>query len=213
MGNDEIEIRVKEYFANACKPLDRKRYSQESAYVDAFIGRLDGEIDFGEGMGLITFTPSIVADRGYGSAESKYGADFAIVFRSKGIKKPINKAIISQAKNGEVDKLNNSEITRLNDQCEKMAKVTNSYLVLEAPSSKGIVPTVKLGSSDNKRWQPDSIPFDEYFLNHVLSCKHGDQRLGFITGVSDSKLSGITVDVNGVKYTPYVKPRKKPKPK
>lgn len=211
MDNIEIENKVKDYFLQACEPLNRIRYAQESAYVDAFIARLEGEIDFGQDYGLIKFTPTIVADRGYGSAESKYGADFAIVFKSKGIDIPIDKAIISQAKNGTVDKLSNSESLRLKGQCEKMARITENYIVLETPNLAGAMPTVRIGVPKAKLWGAVSIPFDEYFLNQVLSCQHGDKRKDFITGVASSKLSGIKVDVDGIKYTPFVKPRKKPR--
>ncbi|MFU1519964.1 hypothetical protein ACM25P_15995 [Vreelandella alkaliphila] len=209
MENPEIREKVREYFLNACKPLDRDRYTQESAYVDAFIGRLDGELDFGPQNGSIKFTPTIVADRGPGSAENKFGADFAIVFQSMGVEAPTQKAIISQAKNGSVDKLSKAETERLQLQCKKMARVTTEYLILEAPMSMGAMPTVRFGDKAKESWEGDSIAFDEYFLEHVLSCRHGDRRSSFVKGVATSNLSGIKVDVDGLEYTPEKKPRKK----
>ncbi len=93
MDYEEVSKRIKQYFLNVCSRLDRTRYAHESAYVDALIGRLDGELDFGEDYGSIVFTPTIVADRGPACAENLYGADFAIVFESKNVKEPIQKAI------------------------------------------------------------------------------------------------------------------------
>lgn len=209
MNDEEIRIRVKEHFRSACKNLDRRRYLQESAYVDAFIARLDGTLYIGKDNGFIQFTPTIIADRGAGSAESKYGADFTIVFQSKAVERPINKAIISQAKNGSIDNLSKSENTRLIDQCKKMARITNSYIILEAPNISGAMPTVKIGDPATELWQKDSIDFDDYFLDQILSCIHGDVRDSFIEGVACSKLSGIKIDVNGLEYTPETKPRKK----
>lgn len=207
MDNRDIRFKVKKYIESACKRLDRARYTQESAYVDAFIARLDGELNFGEDKGTINFTPTIVADRGAGSAESKYGADFAIVFESENIEHPIRKAIISQAKNCVLDKLSAAEIKRLNTQCIKMANITNDYIILEAPSVAGAIPTIKIGNPATSSWEAESISFDDYLLDHILSCQHGDRRPGFIDGVATSKLSGIRVDVNGIEYIPEVKPK------
>lgn len=209
MDNAEIEKRVKQYFSDACSRLDRVRYAQESAYVDALIGRLDGMLDFGEGNGFIEFTPTVVADRGPGSAESLYGADFAIVFKSQNVKKPISKAILSQAKNDNVDGLPKEEVMRLHAQCIKMSRFTNDYIVLEAPIMAGAVPTIRLGTPSSKAWGETRMGLDEYFLELVLSCNHGDRRPDFIKGVASSKLSGLTIDVNGLEYTPTPKPRKR----
>ncbi len=207
MDTEEIKKLVKLYFHNACKVLDRTRYEQEHAYVDALIGRLDGVLDFGEGNGSIVFTPSIITDRGPGSAESLYGADFAIVFKSENVSKPIHKAILSQAKNGNVDRMVKAESIRLSEQCEKMARFTNDYIVLEAPSKSGAVPTIRLGIPSSNSWGQNRIGLDDYFLELVLSCKHGDTRKDFVKGVATSKLKGLTIDVDGLEYTPTPKPR------
>lgn len=209
MDNAEIERRVKQYFSDACSRLDRVRYAQESAYVDALIGRLDGVLDFGEGNGSIEFTPTVVADRGPGSAESLYGADFAIVFKSQNVEEPIRKAILSQAKNDNVDWMPKEEVMRLREQCRKISLFTNDYIVLEAPKMAGTVPTIRLGTPSTNAWGKTRMGLDEYFLELVLSCKHGDRRPDFIRGVANSKLSGLTVDVNGLEYTPTPKPRKR----
>ncbi|WJG22002.1 hypothetical protein [Vibrio furnissii] len=209
MDNAEIEKRVKQYFSDACSRLNRVRYAQESAYVDALIGRLDGVLDFGEGNGSIEFTPTVVADRGPGSAESLYGADFSIVFKSQNVEVPISKAILAQAKNDDVDTMPKEEVTRLREQCKKMSRFTNEYIVLEAPKMAGAVPTIRLGTSGTNAWGKIRMGLDEYFLELVLSCKHGDRRPEFIRGVASSNLSGLTVDVNGLEYTPTPKPRKR----
>ncbi|WP_155718706.1 hypothetical protein [Ectopseudomonas mendocina] len=209
MDNAEIEKRVKQYFSDACSRLNRVRYAQESAYVDALIGRLDGVLDFGEGNGSIEFIPTVVADRGYGSAESLYGADFSIIFKSQNTEEPISKAILSQAKNYNVDRMPKEEVTRLREQCKKMSRFTKDYIVLEAPKMAGAVPTIRLGTPSTNAWEKTRMGFDEYFLELVLSCKHGDRRPDFIRGVASSKLSGLTVDVNGLEYTPTPKPRKR----
>jgi hypothetical protein len=71
------------------------------------------------------------------------------------------------------------------------------------------MPTVKIGDPQAGLWEEDSIDFDDYFLEQILSCKHGDRRENFIDGVANGKLSGIKVDGNYLEYTPKVTPRKK----
>lgn len=101
------------------------------------------------------------------------------------------------------------EVMRLREQCRKMSLFTNDYIVLEAPKMAGTVPTIRLGTPSNNAWGKTRMGLDEYFLELVLSCKHGDRRPDFIRGVVNSKLSGLTVDVNGLEYTPTPKPRKR----
>lgn len=209
MDHEEVRKRVKEYFHNACSRLNRARYTQESAYVDALIGRLDGVLDLGDEDGSIEFSPTIVADRGPGCAENLYGADFAIEFQSENVDEPIHKAILSQAKNGCVDKMPKAEVIRLGKQCEKMARFTNSYIVLEAPDDDGVMPTVRIGTPKSNSWGEIRVGLDDYFLDLVLSCEHGDRRPSFLKGVASSNLKGLTIDVNGLEYTPTPKPRKK----
>ncbi|ELJ8739347.1 hypothetical protein GOP97_18620 [Vibrio cholerae] len=210
MDNEEIKKSVKEYFTKACEVLDRTRYQQEPAYVDALIGRLDGTIYLGDGQGFIRFKPTVVADRGPASAESLYGADFAIVFESTEVKEPIKKAIFSQAKNGDATKLSKTDAKKLDDQCAKMAIFTKHYMVFEAPKEDGAMPTIRLGKPSTKSWDKGhNIRLDDYFLDYILSCKHGDRRENFIRNVAASNLKGLTVDVNGINYTPTPPTRKK----
>ena len=193
---------VNKYVANATSRLGRQRYAQESAYVDAFLGRLDGIIDLGDGNGTIDLRATVVADRGQGAAEHKFGADFALVF--DGIKEPIkiNKAILGQAKGGCLEQLVRSEKLRLIEQCEKMAAATQHYLVLEAPSDNGAIPTVRIGTYKDQRWAEERIPFDEYLVDYVISCNHGDRRDQFIRAVGDSKLLTLQIVAEDVSLEP-----------
>ncbi|WP_261884493.1 hypothetical protein [Vibrio pomeroyi] len=212
MDNEEIKKSVKDYFTKACEVLDRTRYQQEPAYVDALIGRLDGTLYLGDDQGFIRFKPTVVADRGPASAESLYGADFAIVFESTEVKEPIKKAIFSQAKNGDATKLPKKDAEKLDEQCAKMARFTGHYMVFEAPMKDGAMPTIRFGKPSKKSWDKgknNSIRLDDYFLDYILSCKHGDKRHNFIKNVAASNLKGLTVDVNGIDYTPTPPARKK----
>jgi hypothetical protein len=202
MYRSDLLREVSNYILNAVSRLDRLRYAQESAYVDAFLGRLDGTIDLGENNGILDLKATVVADRGRGAAENVYGADFALIFESIGGNLDVKKAILAQAKNRTLENLSNSEMSRLNLQCQKMAAATAHYFVLEAPLENCSIPTVRLGIFENKRWSEEQLPFDEYLVDQVISCMHGDRRKKFIKAVGDSKLSGLRVLANGVSFEP-----------
>jgi hypothetical protein len=200
MQRSEILSSVTDYITKAASRLDRRRYSQESAYVDAFMGRLDGEINFGRNNGVIILTPTIVADRGRGAAESKFGADFSLVFKSKNTSSFINKAILGQAKNGYLEKLSNAELSRLDKQCEKMAESTKHFIIFEAPTKDGAIPTIRLGNQDTKNWNDKRFSFEEYLVDQVISCQHGDRAESFIDAVADSKLSKLEIIMKNLTY-------------
>ncbi|TLS16907.1 MAG: hypothetical protein FDZ72_16950 [Betaproteobacteria bacterium] len=202
MRRSELLKEVNDYVSKAVSRLERKRYAQESAYVDAFLGRLDGKINFDNKNAVIDLQSTVVADRGPGAAEHKFGADFALVFKSNCEALKINKAIIAQAKNGILEQLSTSEKTRLTTQCRKMAEVTQHYFVLEAPTENYVIPTVRLGTFQDKQWSSAQIPFGEYLVDYIISCKHGDRRGDFIDAVGDSKLSTLKVNTTNLTFEP-----------
>lgn len=68
-----------------------------------------------------------------GAAESISGADFALTAVVKDIGVSIAKAVLGQARSGDVDRLNASERTRLNGQVREMRERTRHYVVVETP--------------------------------------------------------------------------------
>jgi hypothetical protein len=202
MRRTDLLSEIGKYVGNAALRLDPMRYAQESAYVDAFIGRLDGIIPLGNGNGTIDLRATIVADRGPGAAEKKYGADFCLVFESKNIPVQIKKAVIAQAKKGTIESLSKNEINRLEIQCTKMAKFTANYLILETPDTAGKIPNIRIGNPINQTWQQHQIPFHEYLVDYIISCSHGDKREIFIDALSESSLTKLTVNTDGLTYEP-----------
>jgi hypothetical protein len=65
------------YVAKAVSRLDPARYRQEAAYVAALFARLDGVVYHKPNLS-IEIKSTVVADRGRGSAESKWGAVSAL---------------------------------------------------------------------------------------------------------------------------------------
>lgn len=200
MHRSELFNYIHKYIANAASRLERARYAQESAYVDAFLGRLDGVIHLEESGAQIDLKATVLADRGRGAAESKFGADFALVFSSKGGAVEVDKAVIAQAKNGNLEDISKAEQKRLSGQCEKMGYITKQYFVLEAPTMDGAIPSVRLGDHATRSWVAARMSFDEYLVDQVICCIHGDTRREFINAVNNSKLSTIKITATGVEY-------------
>lgn len=202
MRRSALLKKVSNYVRNAASPLERQRYVQEGAYVPAFLARLEGKIDLGTNNGTIELRATVVADKGPGAAERKFGADFALVFKSNGGPQNINKAIIAQAKNGHIESMSRGEVSRLRDQCKHMASATEHYFVLEAPLHDGNIPTVRLGTHKNQSWASASIPFDAYLVDHIISCQHGDRRKTFIDAVGNSRLLTLKVNTTNLTFEP-----------
>jgi len=202
MYRAELLAIIHEYVESIVHRLERKRYIQEPAYVDAFFAKLDDVVDLGLNNGFIEFKSTIVADRGKGSAEHKYGADFALVYKSANINSSVTKAIIGQAKHANADNLGAKEKNVLIGQCEKMARITNAFIVFEVPVNDYQIPTIRIGNCLNKKWKEEIIPFDEYLVDQVIACHHGDIRQDFIRAIGDSKLTQLKVDTKGLILEP-----------
>lgn len=212
MKRTELLTHVTAYVKNAVKYLSRNSYQQEAAYVNGLIAKLEGDISLGEGNGIIYLRATSVNDRGPGCAENVTGADFALVFRSIGNAFEDNKAILAQAKNGDVERLRPADKRMLLEQCSKMSKYTEHYFVLEAPLEDGEIPKLRIGSHKDKTWSPNSIGLDEYLVDFVISCKHGDRREDFISAVQKSNLKQLNVVTLGLDFEPDPKPDPKPDP-
>ncbi|MGF1684989.1 hypothetical protein [Photobacterium minamisatsumaniensis] len=184
---------VREHIREAARKITRKNYSQEPAYVTALLARLIGSFRL-KVNGIereITFIPTVVNDRGRNSAESITGADFSIVFNDTDER--VNKAILGQAKNGDVSDLTDNELIMLGEQCEKMNSFTNHWIVLEAPEKSGSMPMIRIGNNDGTIRQ--TLKLDDYIVDYVIACLHGDHDLEFVENVQDSALKKLIIEM------------------
>jgi hypothetical protein len=140
---DEIRWAVRKYIDDKWSRLRVAGYEQEPAYVAALIARLDG-VAYDGPLGRIEFFGTIVADRGPNSAERKWGADFSITGNLKRGNYGIKKAVLGQAKKGQVEQLRVAEQTHLDEQIQSMLKATSSCVVLETPSEDNQPPAVRI---------------------------------------------------------------------
>lgn len=197
---------MRRHVLRALERLDPIRYAQEPAFVAALLARLDGVVYSGDD-GRIEIRSTIVADRGPQSAESKWGADFAIVGILHGSDGQVEKGVLAQAKRGSLKALNSSSSADFYEQCSRMAQATNAILGLEVPSHTGeavLVREVQVErpsraiSLDDRPWHPQTTVgvargLPEYLSDRFLVCLHGERDANVVRRLGDSRLSQLEV--------------------
>jgi len=197
---------MRRHVYRAVERLDPVRYSQEPAYVAALLARLDG-IVYSSHDSRIEIRSTIVADRGPNSAESKWGADFAIVGVFHGPEEKIEKGVLAQAKRGSLRELNSNAEAGFFDQCARMARATDAVLGLEVPAHAGeqvlvreiyVQPVTRAVSLDDRPWHPPMTigiarNLASYLSDRFLLCQHGDRGADVVRRFGDSRLSQITM--------------------
>jgi hypothetical protein len=151
---------------------------QEPAVTDRMLGRIEEAMGRYETKG-VKWTAMTLTDRGSGSQEKQYGADFMGVLEINLPDFSVKKGFLSQAKLIEPDTtfLQNQH-EKLRAQCEEMLSVTPSAFVF-LYSVKGIrvIPAISILSA--KRCNPHELYsrslarfFEEHFQSFI-----GDRRL------------------------------------
>jgi hypothetical protein len=211
---------------SAVSRLDPLRYSQEPSYVAALFARLDDVVYRGHGL-TIELQSTIVDDRGRGSAESKWGADFAIVARIRASHEDTEKGALGQAKKGSLVDLPPSDAERFREQIVNMGRATQAMLGLEVPTQSGDIPVIRIvevspqygatwaaQSLLSNRWyektlfasnSPEAPPvlvgkrmgLDHYLDRELIRCLHGDDRPEFVQALGHSSLKLLRVNVMG----------------
>lgn len=164
-----------------CQEIERSSFQQEPMYVAALMGKLTG-MDIK--IGATRLKTTMVNDRGPGSAESKTGADFAIILEN--YETNVFKAILGQAKGGAIKKLQPAQRKNFDDQCEKMKQYTNYYIALEAPSGNQTPQVHEFNNNPPPLAQ--IMTLDKYLVDRFLACHHGDNRPDFTSAVKNSGL-------------------------
>lgn len=207
------------YVAKAVGRLDPARYRQEAAYVAALFARLDGVV-YSKPNLSIEIRSTVVADRGPGSAESEWGADFGIVARVAAGTEVTEKGVLGQAKRGSLLHLGRNEGEQFRQQAIKMTGATDAILGLEVPNERFQAPTVRLleiptmyhdlpirrtlrrlaftieapAAEQPPVYLSEAIPIAKYLYAELLRCLHGDRNERLIRGLEDSDLSYLLVE-------------------
>lgn len=188
----DVRDAVRGFVRKALGRVELNRYKQEPTLVVAMLSRLDG-IAYEGKYGKVKFRPTIATDRARGSAESKWGADFALTTILEQNGRQSRKAILVQSKLGQINRLSRKEKDRLLDQISKMKTATSAPKVMEISKKHGKLPVIYSGNKIFSGEKYSGFEFDGYIIRYVLTCIDGDIRPEFVSAVQDSSLSRLQV--------------------
>jgi len=189
----EVVAAVKLHVRRAIDAVEPTRYRQEPQYTAALVNRLEGVAYEGK-HGSVVFHSTDFDDRSRASAEYRLGADFAITATiSDGITN-VRKAILVQAKLGEIDGLTEAERASLITQITKMKKHVAAPKVMEiVERDDKRFPKMVSGNKvlAGSRYTPMALP--EYFTARVTTTFDGCTDPCLIERVQDSSFPCIVV--------------------
>jgi hypothetical protein len=171
----ELKEMLKNFLLSIAKKMDRTSFQNEPNYVAGFLGKLHNETLTSSSGQFLKLTTSPSNDRGPGTAESKTGVDFGMVFKWVGPdgKVLFEKAILAQAKN-HLFNLSNQDKKDLQTQCYKMSGITSSYVAMDCPYDKSL-PEICRSTDKPPYWDENTKQdLSEYLCDIVLECLDGD---------------------------------------
>ena len=185
---------LREKIQNAFLGLQPERFGQEPQYTSALLGRLHGiEVQslYGE---YARIEATDIDDRGPGSAESRYGADFAITATVGDSKRKIRKAILVQVKNRPIDDLTPSQEKDLKKQINKMKAVVSSPKVAGIRRSRGsAMLEVSSGNKVISGEEYTKSDFPTYFNQRVITTLDGTTDEKTVEALQESDLRKLDV--------------------
>jgi len=188
-----IREAVRAHVRRAIEDVNPKRFAQEPPYVTALLARLEGTAYEGTD-GSVVFRATNVDSIGRGSAERWSGADFALTADiSRGDLRVI-KAILAQAKLGDLEDLPAVERGRLVGQIQEMRHLTRSPKVLLVRELDGRrEPLMASGQIIAEGGAAQRLSLPDYFVRRLLTTFDGDTRPEFVAGVQESSLQQLRV--------------------
>jgi hypothetical protein len=188
-----IRDAVRAHVQEAVAGVSPQRFRQEPAYSAALLARLAG-IAYHGPDGSVVFTTTNVDSIGRGTAESWSGADLAITAEISRGNLTVRKAILAQAKLGELDDLSSRERGRLVGQIVEMRRFTRSpkvILIRELGDVREPLVASGIRIAGNLRTQSLTLP--DYFVRRLLTTLDGDTRPRFVDAVQESRLKQLRV--------------------
>ena len=194
----EMRNAVIQHIDTAIQGVKPEGFQQEPAIVVALISRMIGVAYEGE-FGSVEFRATSINDRGRGAAERKYGADFVITVDISDQEKSVSKAIVSQAKKGEISELSKKEKERLNDQIKRMINELGYERpqVMEILQYEGKYQPKMVSGTNYILGKPcNSRDLSAYFIDRVLTTKDGNTNPQFVKRVQVSSLPKLNTFVH-----------------
>ncbi len=191
---------LRQKIADAFVGLQPERFGQEPKYTSAVLGRLHGievENSYGE---YVKIEATDIDDRGANSAESRYGADFAITATVRDSKRTIRKAILVQVKNQPIDSLSPSQERGLKEQIQKMKNVVSAPKVAGIRrDAHGSMLEVSSGNKILRGEDYSKSDFPAYFNQRVITTLDGTTDKKVIDALQASDLRKLDVIVKAIK--------------
>ena len=187
---------LREKIENAFKNIEPERFRQEPNYTSALLGRLHG-IEVQSSLGEYARIQATDIDAiGPGSAEHRYGADFAITATVGDSSRRVRKVILVQVKNQPIDSLQPGQLNALKKQIGKMQNVVASPKVAGIRRAPGRA--MLEVSSGNKVMAEETYmksDFPAYFNQRVITTLDGTTDQDTVDALQESDLRKLDVFV------------------
>jgi hypothetical protein len=158
----------------AVDALREGRVEHEPAMTDRMLGAIEQSLKDYQRKG-IRWSAKTLTDRGRGSQESKYGADFMGVLNIALPEFAVSKGFLAQAKlvrNG-----SSGDLGELRQQCKKMLKLSpDSFVFLYGQDGVRVVPAISVVGAKIDPIQLYSRSAQRFFEEH-LECFIGDGQI------------------------------------
>ncbi len=159
--------------------INSGRAQQEPSITDRLIAYIQAEAR-SSALSSFVWTAMTLTDRGRGSQERKYGADFVGSLEIKISGFNIKKGFLAQAKKVEPsDRFSSSEYSRLKAQCEDMLRLSPDSFVFLYSVIDGfsVLPAIAiLGARSCNPHELTKKPIQKFFVEH-FECFIGDANI------------------------------------
>ena len=145
----EVAKVVSDAAEGTIEALNDRRIEQESQFTDRMLGRIEHALEGYETKG-VKWRAKTLTDRGRGSQESIYGADFMGVFDISIEGYSVKKGFLAQAKLIEPDGyISPQEYNRMKEQCRDMLNLSPaSFVFLYSTQLINVVPAISVVAAD-----------------------------------------------------------------
>ena len=155
------------------------RVEQEQAITDRLLGVMEHVLN-GETIAGVKWTVKTLTDRGRGSQESEFGADFLAALELSLDGYQVAKGFLAQSKLVEPSQaFGSNEVKRLKEQCEKMLSHCSASFVFLYSQQSGIVvvPAIEvIAARDCNPHELISRSMKKFYEEH-FQCFIGDREI------------------------------------
>ena len=174
----EAAERVSQAASRTTIDFERGLIEQEPAFTDRMLGRIQEAMNGYESKG-VRWSAKTLTDRGRGSQEAQYGADFMGVFEASLPEYTTRKGFLAQAKLIRPRaRIQLAEFNRLQEQCDRMLSTSpDSYVFVYSADGISVVPaSAVLGLTVRSLDLLYSRSVGRFFEEHFTSFI-GDRRI------------------------------------